>query len=187
MRKISIGVVLALILQFCYAKDASDPGAAFLSLGRYTNAFFGFSLPLPPDPAFQIAQVSTSGMLGTWHGLFGLVRDKGHTVFTIRGQAMMPDQAQRLMRAAPELLIHGKEFSRGISQEKGPVGTVSKAMYLTVVGNWLLEFNIESLDPNMAENLEHCVEQTTFFDPDKAREIAGPNGKPYKPASLKGP
>ncbi len=187
MRKISIGVVLVLIFEFCYAKDASDPGAAFLSLGRYTNAFFGFSLPLPPDPAFQIAKVSTPGTLGTWYGLFGLIREKGQTAFTISGQPMMPDKAERLMRAAPGITLHGKEFSRGISHQKGPRGTVWQAMYLTVSGNWLLSFDIQSLDPNMAENLEHCVEQTTFFDPDKAREIAGPNGKPYKPPPPTGP
>jgi hypothetical protein len=95
---------------------------------------------------------------------------------------MMPDDAEKLMRGAPPIRIHGKDFSKGISQEKGPSGTVWKAMYLTVSNQFLLEFQIQSLDPNLTASFEHCVEDTDFFDPAKAQEIAGPNGRPYNPA-----
>jgi len=181
MTKLSFAVALLLIsLPVSCAQDASVPEAAFLSIDRYTNAFLGFSLPLPPDPAFDIVEVSPSGM---WHRLFGLEREKGHTLFVISAQQMMARDAERLMKiAAPTISLHGKEFSKGISRQKGPDGTIWKAMYLTVINNYLLQFDIQSLDPKIAEDLEHRVEETKFFEPAKARMIAGPNGKPYNPA-----
>jgi hypothetical protein len=110
-----------------------------------------------------------------------LAGGKGHTIFIISAQQMMARDAERLMRAAPQSMIHGKEFSKGVSHQKAPEGTVWKAMYLTVINNYLLEFNLQSRDPGIAEDLEHCVEETKFFDPAKAKEIAGPNGAPYPP------
>jgi hypothetical protein len=184
MRKLSI--VIALVLGFCwvsYAQNASGPEAAFLSLGKYTNAFFGFSLPLPPDPTFNVAQVSPSGM---WHRLLGLGREEGNSTFVISAQQMFSSDAEKLMRAAPPTTIHGKEFSKGISHQNEREGTVWKAMYLTVAGNYLLEFEIQSLDPSMTEAFEHCVEDTIFFDPAKAKEVAGPNGRPYNPTVPQG-
>jgi hypothetical protein len=55
-------------------------------------------------------------------------------------------------------------------------------MYLTVIDSYLLEFNIQSFDRAMAEGLQHCVEDTRFFDPTKAKAVAGANSRPYNPA-----
>ena len=98
---------------------------------------------------------------------------------------MMTEQAEQLIRAAPYTRINGQEFSRGLSRQKENGETVWKAMYLTALSNYLLEFEIQSRDPSMAQELEHCVEQVRFFDPAKAKEIAGPNARPYHPSHLK--
>lgn len=90
--------------------------------------------------------------------------------------------AEKLMQAAQYTNIYGKEFSEGISHEDRPQGTVWKAMYLTVIDSYLLEFNIQSFDRAMAEGLQHCVEDTRFFDPTKAKAVAGANSRPYNPA-----
>jgi len=90
------------------------------------------------------------------------------------------------MRAGPPIQIHGKEFSKTISQQKGPAGTRWTATYQTVSGQFLLLFDIQSLDPSMTEKFEHCVEDTIFFDPVKAKEVAGPNGRPYNPTVPQG-
>jgi hypothetical protein len=180
MTKRSLVVALfSIFLPFCCAKDAAVPEAAFLSSHRYTNAFFGFSLPLPEDPAFRVAPVSSSGKE---HNLFGLGQERGHTAFVISAQPMNSNDAEQLMHAAQQTMIHGKEFSEGISHEERPQGTVWKAMYLTVIDSYLLEFNIQSFDRTMAEDLQHCVEETRFFDPAKAKAVAGPNSRPYNPA-----
>ena len=104
-------------------------------------------------------------------------------MFVISAQQMPIEDAERLMRAAPRYGIHGKEFSKGVYHEKRPEGTEWGVMYLTVSSVYLLEFNIQSLDLSMAQDLERCVEEITFFDPAKAREIAGANAKPYNPTS----
>jgi len=180
-RKLGFAVLLLFaLISACCAQDASVPGAAFLSLDKYTNAFFGFSLPLPPDPAFRIAEVSKSGL---WLGyrLFGLA-GRG-TTFVISAQWMTPEDAERIMSGAPRILINGKQFSRGLSHRKQPQGTIWQAMYWTVADNYLLTFHIQSLDRGLAEEFEHCVEQTRFFDPAKAKQIAGPSARPYSPST----
>jgi hypothetical protein len=136
------------------------------------NAFFGFSLPLPQESDFRIVDVkSPRGE----HYLFVLGRKEANTALAISAKQMDSGDAERLMRAAPQISLHGHYFGRGISDQKTPNGRVWKAMYLTVLDSYLLEINIQSLDPNMAKKLED------FFDPAKARTVAGPNGIPYNP------
>jgi hypothetical protein len=183
MTKLSFAAALFLgFLPVCCSQDASVPEAGFISLGRYTNAFFGFSLPLPADPTFNVAQVLQSK---TVHSLLGLGREQGNTTFIISAQQMFPGDAEKVMKATPWILIHGRDFSKGLSHQKKHEGVVWDAVYFTVINNYLLEFEIRSLDPSVTEEFEHCVEDTIFFDPAKAKEIAGPNGKPYNPAPPK--
>jgi hypothetical protein len=115
--------------------------------------------------------------------LFGLAKEKGLTVFDISAQQMDSKFAEQLMRAANWTLIRGKEFSKGVSQQKKPEGILWKIMYLTVIDSYLLEFSIQSFDANVAEDLQHCVEATEFFDPAKAKVIAGAKSRPYNPGA----
>jgi hypothetical protein len=152
------------------------PEAAFVSADKYTNAFFGFSMPLPHDPNYHLASISSPG---SEHHLFGLAKEKGHTVLDISAEQMNSTFAERLIRSAPVISIHGKQFSKGVSRQNEASGTVWKVMYLTIIDSYLLEFVIYSLDAGTAEELQHCVEATVFFDPAKARALAGPNSRPY--------
>ena len=165
------------------SKFGDLPEDAFVSPGRYTNAFFGFSLPLPQESNFHIAQVkSPRGE----HYLFALGGEEGNTTFVIFATQMHSGDAQKLMQAAPLVSLHGRDFGRGISDQKTPEGRVWKAMYLTVLDGYLLEINIQSLDSNIAKKLEDCVEQVRFFDPAQARAVAEPNGRPYNPTVPQG-
>jgi len=184
--KLSFGVALCAILlpmAFGQSSLSTSPEAAFVSPDRYTNAFFGFSLPLPQESNLHVAQVkSPRGE----HYLFALGRDEGNTTLVISATQMHSGDAQQLMRAAPLVSLHGRDFGRGISDQKTPEGRVWKAMYLTVLDGYLLEINIQSLDSNMAKKLEDCVEQVRFFDPANARAVAGPNGRLYSPTVPQG-
>src|ERR1700674_2031029 len=160
----------------------SEPEEGFLSPEKYTNAFFGFSLPLPRDPAFHIARISSSGTLIREHTLFGVAQEKGSTLFYIAAQQMDSKEAEQLMRAAQQTSIRGKEFSKGVSHQKKAGGTQWTAMYLTFIDGYLLSFNIYSYDRSIAEDLQHCVEGTRFFDPSKAHEVAGASSREYNPA-----
>jgi hypothetical protein len=155
------------------------PEDAFLSPDRYTNAFFGFTLPVPNDPTFHIASISSAG---SEHHLFGFASEKGRTVFDISAEQMNSEFATSLMRAAPFLSIRGQEFSKAVSrQTEGNGFMVWKIMYMTVLDGYLLQFRIYSFDESRAENLQRCVEAIGFFDPTKAKLIAGKDGQSYKP------
>ena len=181
--KINLSFVVALCsillpMAFGQSSLSASPEAAFVSPDRYTNAFFGFSLPLPQESNFHIAPVKSPR---NEHYLFALGREEGNTTLVISVKQMHSGDAEQLMRAAPLISLHGRDFGKGISDQKTPEGRVWKAMYLTVLDGYLLEINIQSLDSNMAKKLEDCVEQVRFFDPAKARAVAGPNGIPYNP------
>jgi len=179
------GWVVALLLvalRTCCAQGASVPEAAFVSADRYTNAFFGFSLPLPSEPDYHIGQVSERGQL---HHLFALGHDKEHTALVLSARQMFWRDAEQLVKQYPQyrILIDGREFSKMNSRQKEHDGTLWKAQYLTAIDSYVLALEIQSLDPRITKNLERrCVEKIKFFDPAKAKEIAGPNASPYNPA-----
>jgi hypothetical protein len=160
---------------------ARVPEAAFVSPQRYTNAFFGFYLPLPEEQGFHTARVKASSV--GEHYLFALGREQANTTLVISAQQMKSEDAAQLMRAAPLISLHGIEFGKGVSDKKTREGgRIWKAVYLTVIGNYLVEFNIQSLDSGMAKKLENCVEEIRFFEPSKAGAVAGVNSVPYNPS-----
>jgi hypothetical protein len=64
MKKISVVLAaFAFFLRVCCAQETSVavPEAGFISPDKYTNAFFGFSLPLPQDSAFRAFQLPSNG------------------------------------------------------------------------------------------------------------------------------
>jgi hypothetical protein len=162
---------------FCQSGSATVPETAFISADRYTNAFFGFSLPLPQERDFHAARVKSSD---NERYVFALGRAEGNTTIVISAKPMNGADAETLMRAAPQIWLHGMEFGKGTSQQKTPAGKVWKATYLTVIDSYLLEFNIQSNDQSVVKELERCVEEIRFFDPSKARAVAGPNSVEYK-------
>jgi hypothetical protein len=175
--------LLLVLLQPCCAQDSSKvvPETALLSFERYTNVFFGFSFPLPPDPNLRISQLAP---MAFWHRLFGLGEEKNHTAFVISARQMADRDAEQVMSAYQSIRIHGQPFAIGIIEPKSKKHDESAqwgAVYFTVIHSYLVEFEIRSLDPGIAKDLEHCVEQITFFNPAQAKEVAGPNGKPYPP------
>lgn len=95
---------------------------------------------------------------------------------------MSPTEATKLMRYSPPIWIGNQEFSKAASQKEGHPSTLYDTIYETVSGNFLLLFRIQSMDPAVAKEFERCVEQIRFFDPSKAKEIAGPNATQYSPA-----
>lgn len=176
--------LLLVLLPACRAQDSSKPipETALLSFDRYTNAFFGFSIPLPPDPRLGIAQLPPTTF---WHLLFGLGEQKSRTAFIISARPMTEHDARHEMWAYSSITIRGQEFAEGAVQpDKHDVR--QGHFYLTFLDSYLLKFKILSLDPAMAKEIERCVEQIEFFDPAKAKEIAGPNGKPYNPLTQVG-
>jgi hypothetical protein len=187
--------VFALLLRLCCAQEASVavPEAGFISPDKYTNAFFGFSLPLPQDAAFHGFQLPSSGAS---HSLFGLqAQKKGLTAFTVVATQMNGASSEQARKAASEpkaqnvkkTEIDGKEFWKGESQEKSPAGKMWITTYVTAINGYLLKFLIVSFDAKLTEDLQHCIEAAKFFDPAKAHEVAGSNSRAYNPVAPRNP
>lgn len=186
-------VVFALMLCTCCAQESSVavPETGFISPEKYTNAYFGFSLPLPKDSPFTGFQLPSER---DTHSLYGLqARTKnglGLTVFIIVAtQVTGASSAQARDAAATfkatdvkKIELSGKEFWKGVSEQNGTGGKMRTVMYAAAINGYVLKFHITSFDGKLAKGLEHCVEAVQFFEPAKAQEMAGPNSRPYNSA-----
>jgi hypothetical protein len=188
--------VFSLLLNVCGAQETSAvvPESGFISSDHYTNAFFGFSLPLPRDSAFRAFQLPT---MGGSHNLFGLQAQKngGLTAFSIEASPIDSTSSEQARKAASEskaqkvkkIGIGGKEFLKGESQSKSSAGKMWSINYATTMNGYLLKFIIISFDAQLSEVLQHCIEASKFFDPADAQEIAGPNSRTYNPVTSGNP
>src|SRR5260221_2654757 len=187
--------VFSLLLSVCCAQEASVgvPEAGFISPDKYTNAFFGFSLPLPQDAAFRGFQLQSNGAS---HSLFGLQAQKnGLTAFTIEATLVNGTSSEHARKAASEpkaqnvkkIEIDGKEFWKGESQVKSSAGKMWSINYATTINGYLLKFIIVSFDGKLSEVLQHCIEAAKFFDPAKAQDVAGSNSRAYNPVAPRNP
>ncbi len=177
-----------------------SPESGFVSTSKYTNEFFGFSLPLPKTSGFP----SVSEFKQSFQGdssrdfLFGLqslstnyvgskVRLTLLTVAAERSASNSQDEARKAAsgpkgRTVTQINIDGKEFWKSELQEKSPEGKIRSVVYATALNGYVLRFDIGSFDWKLAGQLQHCVEAITFFDPLKAKEMAGSDSLMYRPA-----
>jgi hypothetical protein len=171
------------------AQEASPatPEAGFVSPEKYTNAFFGFSLPLPQDPALRGYALPPE-----FQSLFGLQSQaNGLTTFAIfaKETSGASSKMARMAAAGPKeqdtrkINIDGKEFWKSDSQQKSSVGKMRTIDYETAINGYLLSFQIISFDPKLTDTLQHCIVSVKFFDPTKAREMAGPDSMEYHPTA----
>lgn len=188
----------ALLLGVCWAQEASVsvPESGFISPDKYTNAFFGFSLPLPQDPAFRAFQLPSKGAS---HSLFGLQAQTknglGLTAFIVIASQMNGASSEEAREAASRLKakdvkkteLAGREFWKGESQENGTGGKMRSILYATAIAGYILQFQITSFDGKLTKELEHCVEAVQFFDPAKAQDMAGSNSRTYNPVAPRNP
>jgi hypothetical protein len=165
------------------------PESGFISSETYTNAFLGFSLPLPQDSAFRGFFLPPTRD-NAYHSLFGLQASKnGLTAFTIsarqKSDASLEDARDTASKPKSQnvkkTVIGGKDFWRGESQEKSSAGKMRQIAYVTALNGYILEFRIVSFDAKSADDLQHCIEAVSFFDPAKAQEVAGPSSRAFNP------
>jgi len=174
------------------------PERGFISKSGYTNAFFGFSLPLPKDYVFLDFKAPFKiGSCG--HFLFGLDSVNANTfgtnprltvliVTANQSSSASPEEARKAAagpkgQSVTQVEIGGKEFWKSEVQEKVPEGNMHTVLFATALTGYVLQFAIESFDGRLTNRMQHCIEAIRFFDPDKAREVAGPGSRAYSPAT----
>jgi len=175
-------------------------GSGFVSTTKYTNAFFGFSLPLPQTPGLasfsEFKEPFDSDK--SRHFLFGLkalstnyFNSKARlTLLTVIAGQSTSASSEEVREAASgpkgksvtRTEIGGKEFWRSESEEKTTKGTMRNVVFATALDGYVLQFNIASFDGKLTDQLERSIEAITFFDPAKAADIAGPESLKYSPA-----
>lgn len=171
-------------------QTGGPPEEAFVSRSKYTNAFFGFTLLLPQDTSLHDLSLPSGNP--SRHFLFGLTsHDHGVTALTVTAASSESASADARKAAsgskgqnAKRVEIGGKEFWKSESQEKESGGKMWTVKYSAALMGYILEFDIVSFDGKLTSELERCIESVTFFNPEKAREIAGADSQPYKPVGL---
>jgi len=177
------------------ASSASNPSnvtpeTAFVSPLKYTNAFFGFSLPLPQGAPLR--ELSIPSRDPSSHFLFGVkALSHGLTAMTVMADKSDNASADEARKAASgpkglsvkRIEIGGREFWKSESQEKGPGGKVRSVYFAAALNGYVLRFNIDSFDTKLTDELQHSIEGITFFDPSRAAEVAGPGSRVYIPAA----
>ncbi len=173
------------------------PQSGYLSPEKYTNAFLGFSIPLPQDLPYHVLMPSQPTkrepllVLETDDGRTGLKIVAGpfggriDAPYLLESENADQDATERLdpspFLSPGNMYIGGKVFARQAFQKKAGSATLWVTTYVTTVNNYTVFFSIQSLDPDAAEKLDHCIEGTRFFEPSEAKTVAGADSRPFNP------
>ena len=168
-------------------KSTVRPESGFVSHEKYANAFFGFSLSLPQDP--YIRDLSIPSHDRSRHSLFGLqAQTNGLTALTVvateTSARASGDDAKKAVStpgaiSPVKMQIGGKEFWKSESHEEKAGTSMQSLTYATALNGYVVKFTVVSFDPHLTDELQRGIESITFFDPAKAKSMAGPNSHPY--------
>jgi hypothetical protein len=201
LRSLASAILLTILAPFGIAQSASTakpavkPESAFVSSEKYANAFFGFSLALPQDP--HIRNLIVPSPDSSEHSLFGLqAQTNGLSALSITaietsGDASSEDAKKVASTSdapgvsATKMEIGGKQFWKGESLQERAGNKMRSLIYAAALNGYVVKFLVISFDPKLADELQHSIESIKFFDPAKAKEMAGPNSQPYS-VTMKG-
>jgi hypothetical protein len=171
------------------------PETGFLSPSKYTNAFFGFSISLPQNAGLR-EKTLTLNRGPRDHLLIGVHSPSKDLVsFTITAKEVPggSEKEARKSGAGPdsskpkETKIGGKTFWRSESLTKIGSRNMQTLVFSTAMDNYALQFEVISFNPEITLEIERDIEQLTFFDPSRAKVMAGADSKPYVPGASRFP
>jgi hypothetical protein len=188
-------MILAVACSVTFAQQSSTstnsqpatPDAGYLSPSKYTNSFFGFSLSLPTDVQFREPTLTSLNpaydlllsldAVGSRHAaLFARVKKSESTVETLQRAA-----AGTKGQNAVKVMIGEKEFWMSVVEGDTARGHVRHAGFASALNGYVLEIHIVAADAALYQELTDNVKSIVFFDPIRAKEIAGPDSRPYTP------
>ncbi len=167
------------------------PESGFLSPQKYTNAFFGFSLPLPSnfvlnEQTLSLAHGDREHLLLAFHS-----PEKELVSFTITAREVGGESERSARKAASlsgdskvqELEIGGKRCWTGQFPRTVKNGQMKTVVFATTMDGYVLEFKFVSFSLDTTTELERTLERLSFFDPVKSKLMAGTDSKPYLPGA----
>lgn len=165
------------------------PESGFLCSGKYMNAFFGFSLPLPRDADLKVFSDSLKGPALS-HFLISFSSDDGKNTFVIAARTIGVDakhDAQDEAAGSQELKtkkiqLGGSIFWEGETKKRTRDGEAQSLTFATERKGYVLAFYIVSLDPAFTNELEQSVQSLTFLEPTQGPNQPEPGCKVYNPS-----
>ena len=165
------------------------PESGFLSLEKYTNAFFGFSLPLPRnlvlnEQTLSLARGERDHLLLEFHS-----RNNEFVSLTITAKEAGA-KAEKVAKETAgmanlskrkEIELAGKRFWTATSS--GGVHGIQTLVFATAIGSYVIQFMIVSADSDATAEITRNIEHLSFFDPARSRLIAGADSTPYSPGA----
>jgi hypothetical protein len=140
----------------------------FISPAAYTNAYFGFQLPLLPGMKLHSLPV------GPANYIFAAEKYEGHAITTLMIALAAPKENQ-----GKTISIGGKSFYLKEDKSHNSEGTLREALYSTELGGQKLTLVAASFSEDDLNRLKHCIESMSFFDPADAARQAGSASVPY--------
>jgi hypothetical protein len=206
MRSSILFLIIVLLFSLCapanlhvyarsFSQEANSPNPApesgFLSPQKYTNSFFGFSIPLPADAVlnektFSLTRGPRQHLLLAFHS-----PNKELVSFTITATEVAGDPEKEAKQAAnlaemsksKEVQIGGRQFWTAESPRSKAGGGVKTALFITAMHGYVLEFKIVTFNVDTMAGLEQSIERVSFFDPSTSKSAAGMDSKPYTPGA----
>jgi hypothetical protein len=183
------------------AAAAVTPETGYIADDRYTNAFFGFLLPLPKDNLLGqsdavLEHEKVLARVPLRHVLL-LMQSQGSdgTVLAVIADecrdASMGDARKALPRSLPleKVEMGGKQFWKDSYLEEnveGPLPFLPPSRspwrsyrYATALSGYVLQINVFSPRTDILRKYVESIETLKFFDPAQAKALAGPFSRRY--------
>ena len=184
MKNVATVSLMLMAATFSYTQTESKPEDGFVSPQKYTNAFFGFSVPFPGGIPLTLVSQSPGGSKPDRLSLFAAnSNSKGYPVFVVLADEIASSKITDPKDALRALGVHkvkdtklgGRDFVVG----QGKSEDIYRIYYATTARGYVLYFSVFSYDRKVLEAFEHSLESIEFFDPATAKQHAGPDSRPY--------
>jgi hypothetical protein len=174
------------------AQSAEYPDQGFLSTYRYANAYFGFSIDLPPDANLRPIPIDSPADGSV--ALLDLLGSSPHrSELAIRAYApaeKRPDARLLLRHELDNELSIGVEELHGLTKTsiaghpffyfETRRGIDQHAIFATELDGYVIHIFTAGRDSKLLQQIESAVAHMRFFPPASVREYVGVGCEPYE-------
>jgi hypothetical protein len=204
--RVLLAVIFCCTLAFGYGGAADQPSSSsnpvrqparypdqgFLSNYRYVNAFFGFSIDLPPDASLRPVPTATptDGSIALLETLGSVPHRSILAIFAYPASDKQPGARLLLRHELDDELTIGVEELRGLSRTsiaghqffyfETRRGIDQHAIYATELDGYVLRFVAAGRDPKLLQQLQAAVAHMRFFPPPSIGDYLGVGSEPYE-------
>jgi len=179
--------------RLCAGAGVAYPESGYLSVARYTNAYFGFAINIPPTSKVTPlgASLEESGnyrLLSVEMLNIGRPTDltiTAHKSQDVDGKAAAHEVVELLRKKqersvwGPKARMMGGHKFYAISVEPSFQNPYTENAYFTAMKGYVVIIRVRSLDDDYMKVLTKAIEKIEFFEPSLAGEMAGEGARTY--------